>query len=39
MSDAAAHVTLLFAMSGSAVTGTNRAAGPKLERKGDKYRR
>ena len=39
MSDATAHATLVFAMTSSAVSGTNRAAGPKLERKGDKYRR
>ena len=39
MSDAVAHGTLTFAMTSSAVSGTDRAAGPKLEHKGHKIRR
>jgi Zn-dependent M28 family amino/carboxypeptidase len=39
MSDATAHATLVFAMTSSAVSGTDRAAGPKLEHKGHNVRR
>jgi Zn-dependent M28 family amino/carboxypeptidase len=39
MSDGVAHATLVFAMTSSAVSGTDRAAGPALEQKGHKVRR
>jgi Zn-dependent M28 family amino/carboxypeptidase len=39
MSDGVAHATLVFAMTSSAVSGTDRSAGPALERKGDKLQK
>lgn len=39
MSDATAHATLVFAMTSSAVSGTDRAAGPALDHKGNKLQR